>query len=110
MINKEKFFYGKCPNCHKHGIQRFFKIGKIQNFKLTCKYCNKCYKVNRFFSLTMYFLVFITEVMLVKLYNHIYNYAEFPTFFVIITVFIAITIINIFAPLEECDKSSDTED
>ena len=33
MINKEKFFYGKCPNCHKHGIQRFFKIGKIQNIK-----------------------------------------------------------------------------
>lgn len=105
MINKENLFYGKCPNCHKNGIRRFFRIGKIQNFRLECKYCEKTYKVNRFFSISMYVTVFFIELILIKLYKHIFNYTDFPTLFVILTVFPAVAIINAFSPLEECDHT-----
>lgn len=102
MINKENLFYGKCPKCHRNGILRFFRVGKIQNFRLECKYCKSTFKVNRFFSIIMYFSVFIIELIFIKIYKRIFNNAEFPTLFVIITVFIATILINVFSPLEEC--------
>lgn len=105
MINKENLFYGKCPNCHKNGIPRFFRVGKIQNFKLECKYCGKTYKVNRFLSIIMYLAIFIIEAIFIKIYKYISNNTEFPTLFVVLTVFIAISIVNAFLPLEEFNNS-----
>ena len=53
MEFRNKLKYSKCPNCKKHGITAFFKIGRGTNSEVTCKHCGKVFKVNWAFSFIM---------------------------------------------------------
>lgn len=44
-MNLEKIKYSRCPACKQHGIKAFLKGGKY-TYKLTCKYCQKKFKIN----------------------------------------------------------------
>ena len=99
----KKFIRSKCPNCQKHGIG-FWKTRTRYNPKLTCKYCNKTYKV----SWTVSFVFILgwaacmgTVILLVR--DYIF---EIPIWLCYTIALIPVLIFQYFAPLKEVDNTN----
>ncbi|MBQ7045427.1 MAG: hypothetical protein IJN65_02925 [Clostridia bacterium] len=104
MAKPEKFIRSKCPNCKKNGIE-FWKTGTRYNPKLTCKYCNKTYKVRwivSFVFTVVWAVVMGTALRLVREYIF-----EIPVWLCFVIALITYSIFEYFAPLKEIDNIND---
>ncbi len=100
-MNLEKLKYSKCPNCKKHGIPGVLKAGRYP-YTLTCKHCEKKYKMNSALVVIINIFAPITGGIICLLVdNHIVN---IPLLLYMAVALILHALAMYFAPLEEVDE------
>lgn len=97
-MNLEKLKFSTCPNCKKHGLPAFMKIGRRRNYILTCKYCGKKYQVN--IALSIFFKI-STAIGIAGLAVLIWS--EIPLWIPTVIWVCLFLVFEYYAPIEEYD-------
>ena len=100
-----KLVYCKCPCCGRNGIKAFGKIGYRINPAVSCKYCEKRFRVNWALS----FLGKILITIIFGLCGLLLKSVGFPLWFWCVLVVVAYGLFEYFAPMETVDPL-DTSD
>ena len=94
--NMEKIKYSKCPNCKKYGLPSFFRLSRTSTTKVSCKYCEKVYRINIFIG------VFIRAAMVIFA-CFLGHYNVLPDPLIIVVAGFLLLILGYFAPMQEVD-------
>lgn len=96
----DKLKYSKCPNCKKHGISAFLKLGRASTNRVSCKYCKKTYKVNWILAFIIKILIILALFMFTE---YIYELSVWNS---VILGIILLGVFQYFTPLEEIEEQN----
>lgn len=93
-MNIEKLKYCKCPNCEKHGIPAFKKIGGSWTYEVSCKYCQKTYRVDWGAARVGNFMIMIILFIIIMV-------TGMPAWLSVVLIAAALGLFEYFAPMDE---------
>ena len=100
-MKENKFMYSKCPNCGRHGIPAFDKMGFKSTSVLTCIYCSKQFKASLFLATLVKFVILGLSVLSGVLYRKIPIINNVSLFLVLITFFILFLLAQYLLPVHQ---------
>lgn len=97
----ENIKYSKCPHCAKHGIRGFGKMTRVSKSVVSCRFCEKIFRVNTGVLLAVNILLPLLCAVAGVLFNRFCVQLPLGVW---VALFLAIrAAAEYFAPLEEVE-------